>query len=71
MHVDPDIGVCHAQGAVEAGHQQRQKRQVYRAHQLTADDQGAGQEIELLQSGQRSGVSVESGGKQQTVAGEK
>ena len=55
MDIDPDIGVCHPQGAVEAGHQQGQEGQTdTRCDQLSPGDQGhTGQEIHLLQGGER------------------
>ena len=60
MDIDPDIGVCHPQGAVEAGHQQGQEGQTDTAHQLSPGDQGqTGQEIHSLQGGERGRVSEE------------
>ena len=58
MDIDPDIGVCHPQGAVEAGHQQGQEGQTDTAHQLSPGDQGhTGQEIHSLKGGERDRVS--------------
>ena len=59
MDIDPDIGVCHPQGAVEAGHQQGQEGQTDTTYQLSPGDQGhTGQEIHLLQGGERGRVSA-------------
>ena len=59
MDIDPDIGVCHPQGAVEAGHHQGQEGQTDTAYQLSPGDQGhTGQEIHLLRGRERGRVST-------------
>ena len=59
MDIDPDIGVCHPQGAVEAGHHQGQEGQTDTTYQLSPGDQGhTGQEIHLLQGGEGDRVSA-------------